>query len=76
MLLVTQGVSPLTSILVVAQVNGVIDFLAGGVEAGDEHHLVALAAAHDLIVDAFHIVARINGEVVDVGDNETVTRTQ
>ncbi len=32
------------SILVVAQVNGIVNLLAGGVEAGDEHHLVTVAA--------------------------------
>ena len=44
-------------IFVVAQVNGIIDFLAGGVEAGDEHHLVAVAAAHNLVIDVFHVIA-------------------
>ena len=58
--------------LLVAQVDSVVNLLARGVEAGDEHHLVAVAAAHDLVVDALHVVARVNGDVVDVGDDETV----
>ena len=60
-------------VFVVAQVNCIVNLLAGGVEAGDEHHLVAVAAAHDLVVDVLHVVARVNGDVVDVGDDEAVT---
>ena len=43
-------------VFVVAQVNGIVNLLTGGVEAGDEHHLVTVAAAHDLVVDVLNIV--------------------
>ena len=66
------GAVPVTLFFFVAQVNGVIDFLASGVEACDEHHLVAFAAAHDLVVDALNVVTLVNGNVVDVGDDESV----
>ena len=59
-------------LLVVAQVNSVVNFLARGIESRDEHHLIAVAAAHDLVIDVLHIVARVNGDVVDVGDDEAV----
>ena len=54
---VMRGVSPVSLILVVAQVYSIVDFLAGGVEARDKHHLVAVAAAHDLVVNVLHIFA-------------------
>ena len=60
-------------LFLVAQIDGVIDLFARRVEARDEHHLVGIAAAHDLVVDVLHVIARVNGDVVDVGDDEAVT---
>lgn len=38
------------------QIYCVVIFLAGGVEAGDEHHFVAVVSLHDLVIDHLNIV--------------------
>ncbi len=44
------------NILLLSKIYCIVIFLAGGVEAGNEHHLVALSGFHYLVVDHLHIV--------------------
>ena len=60
------------SLLVVAQVDGVIDFLAGRIESCDKHHLVGVGCTHDLVVNVLHIFGAVDRHIINIGDNETV----
>lgn len=39
------------------EVDSVVVFLAGGVDARQEHHLVVVAVLHDVVVDILHIIS-------------------
>ena len=43
------------------EIDGEITFLASGIVACDEHHLVVVGRFHDGIVDALHVVLRAHG---------------
>ena len=58
--------------LLLRQIHCVVVFLSVGIDARDEHHFVAVVRLHYDVVDLLHIVRRIHGTTVDVGDDEAV----
>ena len=56
----------------VGKVNGAINLLACGGDAGNEHHLVTFLVAHDGVVDVLYLVLVVDAHVVDVGDDKSV----
>ena len=61
--------------LFVGEVHGAVFFLAGGIDAGDEHHLVGIGRAHNLVVDILHIFLAVHRSAIDAGNHQAILDT-
>ena len=56
----------------VGEVDGVVDLLACGIDAGDKHHMVGVAALDYGVVNLLDIVLRGHAHIVDISNDEAV----